>query len=285
MNMAFALSKPPTIIDAQSHRIAVTASTQDVDAEGDIIRAKGWELSRVELGQCKLLNSHKKTDIREILGNVEVAMVRGAELVCEVTYCVNENPLASMAWKMTAGGTLRGYSVGYMPRAVAALKDLKDEDGKVVVKADRKLWDAVCADMGMEPKATAERARRIIVSGVLGELSACSAPVNPYAMTKALRDGALDEADFAAAGLAGSHTYDLIVKGAANWERMDVSQRDNFTALMLGISRNNLQSKGTGSEAAEKAQRERAESEENQRAEFLTACKALASKFEEATRL
>ena len=280
---AFSFTKAPTILDEATRRVGVIASTESVDEEGDIIRQAGWILSRVDAGQVKLLNSHKQTDIRDVLGNVEVAVVRDRALHTEVTYAF-DNPLADMAWKMTLSGVLKGYSVGYRPRAVATVRDIRDADGKVVVRADRNLWDMACKEMGLDPKETADRASRIILRAMLGELSACAAPVNPDAMVKALGCGALREEDFAAAGFAGSHTFDFIQKGAAAWDCMSPEQRENFSEALTGISRHHLQTKGIGTATADKAQRERAEAENQRRDELLETCKALASKFEQATR-
>lgn len=279
MNYAFALTKPPTVIDEATHRVAAVASTETPDGDGDIIRVQGWNLSRVAMNQVKLLNAHNARDIRDVLGKIVLAE-KSDVLTCEVSYAVNESELAAFAWKMTKGGFLSGYSVGARPLAVASLRDVKAADGSVV-KANKKLWDAAVQAMGLDPKATAENVRKIVVAAELAELSALGVPSNPEAMVKALGAGAVREEDFARIGLAGADEYDLITKGAEHWGRLNKGQRENFSDMLCGISRNYLQTKETGTGATEKAQRARVEPEENQRAEFLETCKTLAAKFAE----
>ena len=189
--MNFALAKIITPTITGDFRLSCTASSETIDGDGDIIRKDGWQLGRVAAGQVKLLDSHKSRGITNILGSVDSAIVTPEGLECGLRYAVEESPLAAFAWRMTVGKFLTGYSVGFAPKAIATLEDIRDESGNVVMRANQRLWDAACASMGIDPKATAETCSRIIVAAELCELSAIGAPSNPDAMVKALAAGAL----------------------------------------------------------------------------------------------
>ena len=184
------------------------ASSQSIDGDGDIIFPGGWDLSRVAAGQCKLLDSHDKNSITSILGNVEAAIVQDKALHCSIVWAASASPLAQFAMKMSRGGFLNGFSVGFVPKAIATLDDIRDEEtGRVIVAANRRLWDAACAAMSLDPVATGEKARRIIVKQELCELSALGVPSNPDAMLKALTAGAVKEEDFARIGVTTMRAF------------------------------------------------------------------------------
>jgi len=283
--LAIAYTKAPTVLSAERNTVAVVASNQTIDGDGDIIRAAGWDLNRVRAGQVKLLNAHNSRDITSIIGRMDSASIEGPELRAVVSYAVKESPLADFAWRMTLGGFLTGYSVGFVPRVIATLADLRGEDGTVKVKANRKLWDAAVDEMGLDPQATEKNCRRIICMGQLVELSALGVPSNPDAMIKAYRGGAIRDEDFASIGLGDDDSFALIEKGAKHWHAMNATQRKNLSDMLTGISAHHLQTRNDGTGAADQAQRSAAELEKDQqRAEFLATCKTLAAKLAAATQ-
>ena len=267
-----------TILDAENFRVGATASTQSIDGKDEIILAAGWQLGRVGTSQVKLLNAHNSRDIRDVLGNVETATVEGDRLAVELRYAVKQSAMAALAWDMTLGGFLTGYSVGAKPLIIASLTDIKGADGKVKWRANAALFKAAAAAAGMNPADAADRVTRIIVRAELTELSVVSVPCNPDAMVRAYQAGAITDESFARVGFDDS-TRALIEKSASAWHGMAPEARHNICALLTSISRHNLQKDGNSSRAIEPAQRERIERHEQQRAELLTACKALAAKL------
>ena len=283
--LALARTSKPTILDEGKFIVGATASSQSIDGDGDIIYPHGWLLGRVARGQCKLLDSHNSGGITNILGNVESAATMEKTLDVTLRYAVAESPLAAFAWQMTKGGFLSGYSVGFVPRAAVVSEDMRDDEtGKVILRADRKRFIAVCEAMGLDPEVTMQNCSRIILQAELIELSALAVPSNPDAMVKALAAGCVREEDFARIGLGGDDEMHLITKGAQNWHRMDATQRKNLSDMLTGISAHHLQTKGHGTAPADKAHRTRVEAEEKQRDEFLSTCKRLAANLAAAAK-
>ena len=256
------------------------ASSQSIDGDGDIIMPQGWLLNRVTAGQCKLLDTHNKTTITSILGNVESATVQDKALRCGILWAANESPLAAFAMKMSRGGFLNGFSVGFVPKAIATLDDIRNDSGDIVVKADERLFIAACKAMGIDPAETAAKARRIIVRQELCELSALGVPSNPDAMLKALGAGAVREEDFASIGLGAGAEWELLTKGAASWHGMTGQQKKSFSDVLTSIANHFAETKGHGAASADQAQRRAAEAETDQRrAELMEACKRAAEKL------
>ena len=283
-SLALARTSKPTILNAAKYIVGAVASSQSIDGDGDIIYPGGWLLGRVARGQVKLLDSHNTGGITNILGNVESAATMEKTLDVTLRYAVEESPLAAFAWKMTLGGFLAGYSVGFAPRAVVVSEDMRGPDGKVIVRADLPRFRAVCEAMGLDFEATVQKCDRIILQSELVELSALAVPSNPDAMVKALAAGAVREEDFARIGLGGDDEMHLITKGAQNWHRLDAVQRRNLSDMLTGISSHHLQTKGHGTATADKAHRERVGAEEKQRDEFLQTCKRLAAELAAAAK-
>lgn len=89
-------------------------STEARDRQGDIIRARGWELSEFRKHPT-LLVDHDYTDIRSQIGQWEDVKVVGDALVGVARYYVGEgNEKADWAWKLAAKGRA-AYSVGFIP--------------------------------------------------------------------------------------------------------------------------------------------------------------------------
>lgn len=89
-------------------------STEARDRQGDIIRARGWELSEF-LKHPTLLVDHDYSDIRSQIGQWEDVNVVGDTLRGVARYYVGEgNEKADWAWKLASKGRA-AYSVGFIP--------------------------------------------------------------------------------------------------------------------------------------------------------------------------
>lgn len=141
--------------DTRSATFIMTDETKD--SYGDIVRAKGCDLTRFESNPIALLNHNSNmilgtwSDVNRVSKRIEGTVTLADE---------GTAPHVDMAYKLMSQGILRAASVGFM------LKDydlILDEDGRFE-GLDMKAWE-------------------------MTECSVVSVPANPSALAKAIKDG------------------------------------------------------------------------------------------------
>ena len=101
-----ALDKPNTI--------AATFSTSDVDRHGDMV-LQNWDLSQFVKNPV-ILNSHNSFDASEVIGKAVQIGVKDNKLEGEIEFAVDANPKAKVIYDLYAGGFLKAFSVGFIPK-------------------------------------------------------------------------------------------------------------------------------------------------------------------------
>lgn len=149
-NQSRAATIAPGSYDASTRTARVVLST------GAAVKRQGFieelsldpaavDLSRVEQGQCKLLDTHRQDSIGSILGTLIAARIEGGALVGEIALADNE--AAKSAGADIESGHLRGVSIGYR---VEKWTNVSLEDGAAETwRADR--WTLLEASLVAVP--------------------------------------------------------------------------------------------------------------------------------------
>lgn len=106
------------VIDEEAGRFRAIVSTEDVDRDGDIIRAAGWQLDRFE-SHPVLVGGHDYRSIRSQIGEWEGMEIKGGKagkrLEGEGRYYIGEgNADADWGWAIASKGRA-AFSVGFIP--------------------------------------------------------------------------------------------------------------------------------------------------------------------------
>ena len=170
------------VIDGQKGVADYIASDQTLDSYHEVIRADGWRFNRFQKN-APFVNTHRYDSIEDVLGKVTDYRVEGKQLIERVQWAIDveENKLAQLGWKMTAAGYLKAVSVGFQPTKVLT-----------PYSPDQKGWKWQLNDLGL----TAEQApRAIYVEQEQLELSTCVVGINPNAVARAYKAGAITDAE------------------------------------------------------------------------------------------
>lgn len=170
------------------------ASDETLDRYNEVIRLDGWQLDNFRANPV-IPDCHDYSTIGKILGRAQSIEVKDGKLVNRVEFCL-DNPMGSLAYKMTKGGFIKSQSVGFIP--------LEWTNGNAKGQPDRTYTECE-----------------------LLEVSLVVVPVNPGAtIGLALKSGAIGKADVKAvieqlkefcgekaglgttAGASGSGTFD-----------------------------------------------------------------------------
>ena len=157
------------VLDEKTGVVEYVASDESLDADGEIMRAKGARFDRFARN-APFLDSHQYGSIEHCLGTVTDFKVDGDHVVETVKWAVDvpENRMAQFGFKMTQAGYLKAVSLGFAP--VAA-----------VTASQGRLYRDQVAELKLQGKALPSR---IITQWQQLELSACIIPVNPNALVK-----------------------------------------------------------------------------------------------------
>ncbi len=160
---------PATVkaVEGPAPQFDFIASDETTDRYGEVIRLAGWDLRNFKDNPV-IPDCHDYSSISRILGKAVSIEVKGGTLRNRVEFCL-DNPLGTLAYKLTQGGFLKCQSVGFIPLAW--------ENGNGID----------------EPKRTYTRQE-------LTEISLVVVPANPGAtIGAALKSGALVKSDLAEA--------------------------------------------------------------------------------------
>jgi len=151
-------------INLEGRSFRAVASTEQVDRDGDIIRAAGWDLNNF-LKNPVVLWAHRYSD--PPVAKAKSITIEGDKLIFEPQFATKEEyEFADTIFKLYAGGFLRTFSVGFI--------GLRWED----IKAEGATYAT-----GREYKEQE-----------LLEVSACPVPSNPGALTQASMKSLIEEA-------------------------------------------------------------------------------------------
>lgn len=109
------------VIKASEGRIRAVMSTEDIDRQGDIIRASGWELKNF-LAHPVLLANHDYSSIQSQIGEWTNVQVRGKKLIGDAQYYIGQgNAQADWGFSLAEKG-MAAFSVGFRPDWSAAVE-------------------------------------------------------------------------------------------------------------------------------------------------------------------
>ena len=102
------------VLDADAGTVTAVVSTETKDRDGDIIRARGWNLERF-LAHPVLLSSHSRNSLTSQIGEWTSMELQGQKLVGTAKYYIGEgNPEADWGFKL-ASKSMAAFSVGFIP--------------------------------------------------------------------------------------------------------------------------------------------------------------------------
>lgn len=168
-------------IDSEGKRVTgVLASSSSLDRDEEIILAEAWNIEAFKRNPIFLFaHASRSADPQNILGRVENVQKTTAGLVADFAYDTDINPKAALVFAQVQRGTLRAYSVGFIPK------------GWVTDYSPREQIDAL-----------PEHARKALESGKafvvytnveLIEISQVPVPSNPDAMIASVKAARLAE--------------------------------------------------------------------------------------------
>lgn len=163
--IVYRAAKMPKSFNAETRSATFVMTDETVDSYGDIVRAKGCDLTRFETNPICLLN-HKAdlpigtwSDVKRIVRRIEGTTTLAAE---------GTAPHVDMTYNLMSQGILRACSIGFMPTKV---ERRLDENGEPLWSYDILEWQ-------------------------MYECSVVSVPANPNALAKSMKDGCMLARDF-----------------------------------------------------------------------------------------
>jgi HK97 family phage prohead protease len=156
--VAYRAVKMPKSFDAESRSATFTMTSEDVDSYGDVVRAKGADLTRFLSNPIALLN-HRSDQIVGTWSDVEQKTKR---IDGKVTLAkAGTSPVVDQTFSLMEQGILRAASIGFVPLQI---ERILDADGEWNGGFDIKAWS-------------------------MFETSIVSIPANPAALAKAMKQG------------------------------------------------------------------------------------------------
>lgn len=214
------------IISEAEGLVDYIASDETLDAQREIISAKGWRFNRFAKN-APFIDSHCYHDISSLLGRVISFEVKGGKLIERVKWAIDvaEQPLAKLGFALTVKGYLKAVSVGFQSlRAVWA-------GSPDFVRAVQ--------SMKIAPEIVATL-RGIHLEQDQLELSACVIGSNPNAVARAFHEGAISEEHLARCGFGGDDEMELLIKSGAAWEGADALTQYKIKTELRSIQRAGL---------------------------------------------
>jgi HK97 family phage prohead protease len=159
------------ISDEDERTILADISTQDVDADGDIVIAKGCDFNRYLKNPIVTIN-HDYTTV-SIVGSAKQIEVLDDRIRCKIK--LNDTDTALNLWKQIKAGDIRGNSIGFVVKE-AFIKGTKE-------------FDAVAKSFNINKL---DNVKRIVTKFLLIENSVVALPANPDALNIEVSKKSLD---------------------------------------------------------------------------------------------
>ena len=116
------------VLDEKQGRISATVSSESMDRDGDIVRARGWNLDNF-LRHPVLLASHDYSDLRSQIGIWENVEIEGESMRGVARFFIGKgNDVADWAFELAKEKAL-AFSVGFIPDMEKATPLSKDSMG------------------------------------------------------------------------------------------------------------------------------------------------------------
>ena len=110
----FAVVASPSV-SAETRTATFVFSDESVDRYGDVISAKGWDLTNFNANPIALFG-HDSASVENAIGRAKNVRVEGTRLVGDIEFMTADvNPNAEAVWRMVEGGWLKTVSVGFAP--------------------------------------------------------------------------------------------------------------------------------------------------------------------------
>lgn len=203
-------------IDPEGKRVTgVLASSGSLDRDEEIILPEAWSIDSFKRNPIFLFaHASRSADPQNILGRVEKVEKTTAGLVADFAYDTDINPKAAMVFAQVQRGTLRAYSVGFVPKAWVTEYSPREQIDALPESARKALESG--------------KAYVVYTNVELIEISQVPVPSNPDAMIASIKAARLAElkqledamnkddkpAQEAAAGLQLGPDIEAIVKAA-----------------------------------------------------------------------
>ena len=159
-------------IDTELRRVTALASTGSIDRDEEIILPDAWELDAFRRSPIFLwAHAHRSQDPQNVLGRVVNVEKVPAGLLATFEYDTDINPKAAMVFAQVQKGTIRGYSVGFIPRSWVTSNSPEDHRKALPEMARKALEEG--------------RAFVVYTSAELIEISQVPIPSNPDALVGA----------------------------------------------------------------------------------------------------
>lgn len=114
-------------IDADNSRVVAVVSTGKKDRDGEVILPDAWQLDYFKRGGVFLwAHASRSQDPQNVLGRVVGIEKTPAGLLATFEYDVDINPKAKMVFEQVKRGTLKAFSVGFLPTKWVTRSSPKD---------------------------------------------------------------------------------------------------------------------------------------------------------------
>lgn len=159
-------------VDEEGRRVTALASTASIDRDEEIILPDGWQLDGFRKNPLFLWgHRHRTADPQDILGRVSSVSIEPAGLLATFEYDTDINQKAALVFDQVRKGTIKAYSVGFMPKSWVT-KHSPKEHVDALPEAARKALDE-------------GRAFVVYTAVELVEISQVPIPSNPDALVGA----------------------------------------------------------------------------------------------------
>ena len=119
----FATVGDPVAVLDNARAFTFIFSDESVDRYGDVIQARGWDLSNFNANPVALFG-HDAGSVENVIGAAKNVRVSGDKLVGDIEFMpADVNPNAEAVYQMVKGGWLKTVSVGFAPIEWKAAKD------------------------------------------------------------------------------------------------------------------------------------------------------------------
>ena len=119
----FATVGDPVAVLDNARAFTFIFSDESVDRYGDVIQARGWDLSNFNANPVALFG-HDAGSVENVIGAAKNVRVSGDKLIGDIEFMpADVNPNAEAVYQMVKGGWLKTVSVGFAPIEWKAAKD------------------------------------------------------------------------------------------------------------------------------------------------------------------
>jgi HK97 family phage prohead protease len=161
MKLHMSVAATPLSIDTENHKVRSVISTSQVDRRGDVILPAGLSNAAEYLKNPVVLWAHQRNV--PPIGTCTKLEILPDQIVAETQFS-QATPLARDLFRLYAEGTLRGWSIGFVPKSARPRRRQREEPAGLFFDS----WELL-------------------------EYSAVPIPDNPQALTLAIQKGQIED--------------------------------------------------------------------------------------------